>query len=218
MVPLRTGRVLKRRPPRRVSDVWVCWANGTESTWAKLEMIFHETKLARVFEIALEFNSDERGFFARSWCQKEFERHGLNPKVVQCNVSFNARRGTLRGIHYQDAPYPEAKLVRCTKGSIYDVVVDLRPESTTFKDWIAVVLTAERRNMVYVPEGCAHGFLTLEDETEVFYQMSEFYHAELSRGVRFDDPAFQIAWPDKVEVISERDRTYPNFAEVPCTS
>jgi dTDP-4-dehydrorhamnose 3,5-epimerase len=181
-------------------------------------MTFHETKLAGVFEIALDLNSDDRGFFARSWCQKEFEHRGLNPKVVQCNVSFNARKGTLRGIHYQDAPYQEAKLVRCTKGSIYDVVVDLRPESITFKDWIGVILTADKHNMVYVPEGCGHGFLTLEDDTEVFYQMSEFYHSELSRGVRFDDPAFQIVWPDKVEVISERDRTYPNFEEVPCTS
>jgi dTDP-4-dehydrorhamnose 3,5-epimerase len=181
-------------------------------------MTFHETKLARVFEITLDLNSDERGFFARSWCQKEFDQRGLNPKVVQCNVSFNVRKGTLRGIHYQDAPYQEAKLVRCTKGSIYDVVLDLRPESATFKDWIGVVLTAEKRNSLYVPEGCGHGFLTLEDETEVFYQMSEFYHPELSRGVRWDDPAFQITWPDKVEVISERDRTYPNFEEVPCTS
>jgi dTDP-4-dehydrorhamnose 3,5-epimerase len=181
-------------------------------------MTFHETKLARVFEIALDLNRDERGFFARSWCQKEFDQKGLNSKVVQCNISFNVRKGTLRGVHYQDAPYQEAKLVRCTKGSIYDVVVDLRPESPTFKEWIAAVLTAEKRNMLYVPEGCAHGFLTLEDETEVFYQMSEFYHGELSRGVRFDDPAFQIVWPDKVEVISERDRTYPNFEEVPCTS
>jgi dTDP-4-dehydrorhamnose 3,5-epimerase len=181
-------------------------------------MTFHETKLSGVFEINLKLNSDERGFFARSWCQKEFEGQSLNPRVVQCNVSFNARKGTLRGIHYQDAPHQEAKLVRCTKGSIYDVVVDLRQESATFKDWIAVVLTADKRNMVYVPEGCGHGFLTLEDETEVFYQMSEFYHAELSRGVRFDDPAFQIVWPDKVEVISERDQTYPNFEEVQCTS
>jgi dTDP-4-dehydrorhamnose 3,5-epimerase len=181
-------------------------------------MIFHKTKLAHVLEINLELNSDERGFFARSWCQKEFEYQGLNPKVVQCNVSFNSRKGTLRGMHYQDTPYQEAKLVRCGRGSIYDVVVDLRPQSPTFKDWIAVVLTAEKRNMLYVPEGCAHGFLTLEDDSEVCYQMSEFYHAELSRGVRFDDPAFQIIWPDEVEVISERDRTYPNFEEVSCTS
>jgi len=181
-------------------------------------MIFHKTKLARVFEINLELKSDERGFFARSWCQKEFECQGLNPKVVQCNVSFNARKGTLRGMHYQDTPFQEAKLVRCARGVIYDVVLDLRPQSSTFKDWIAVVLTAEKRNMLYVPEGCAHGFLTLENETEVFYQMSEFYHAELSRGVRWNDPAFQIAWPDKVEVISDRDRTYPDFETVQCVS
>jgi len=179
-------------------------------------MIFYETKLVQVFEINLDLKNDDRGFFARSWCQKEFESQGLNPKVVQCNVSFNARRGTLRGMHYQDAPFQEAKLVRCTKGTIYDVVVDLRPQSLTFKDWIGVLLTAEKRNMLYVPEGCAHGFLTLEDETEVFYQMSEFYHAESARGVRWNDPAFQIVWPDKVEVISERDRTYPDFETVQC--
>jgi dTDP-4-dehydrorhamnose 3,5-epimerase len=181
-------------------------------------MTFYETKLAGVVEIALDLSNDERGFFARSWCQKEFARRGLNPKVVQCNVSLNARKGTLRGMHYQDAPHQEAKLVRCTSGSIYDVVIDLRPQSATFKDWIAAVLTSEKRNTLYVPEGCAHGFLTLEDDTEVFYQMSEFYHAELSRGVRWDDPAFQIIWPGKVEVISERDRTYPNFEAVPCIS
>jgi dTDP-4-dehydrorhamnose 3,5-epimerase len=179
-------------------------------------MTFHKTKLPGVFEIHLEYKPDERGFFARSWCQKEFESHGLNPKVVQCNVSLNKRKGTLRGIHYQAAPYPEAKIVRCTNGAIYDVVVDLRPQSPTFKNWIGVDLTAVNRHMLYVPEGCGHGFLTLEDETEVFYQMSEFYHPELARGVRWDDPAFQIVWPDKIEVISERDRTYPNFEEVQC--
>jgi dTDP-4-dehydrorhamnose 3,5-epimerase len=130
---------------------------------------------------------------------------------VQCSISFNARKGTLRGLHYQAVPHAETKLVRCTKGAIYDVVVDLRPRSPTFREWTAVELTAEKRNMVYVPEGCAHGFLTLEDESEVFYQMSEFYDAESARGVRWDDPAFQIAWPGKVEVISERDRTYPNI-------
>lgn len=179
-------------------------------------MTFHKTQLPGVVEINLEFNCDQRGFFARSWCEKEFEDLGLNPKVAQCSVSFNIRKGTLRGIHYQDAPHQEAKLVRCTRGAIYDVVVDLRPQSTTFKNWMAAVLTADKRNMVYIPEGCGHGFLTLEDETEVFYQMSEFYHAELSRGVRWDDPAFRIVWPGQVEVISERDRTYPNFEEVKC--
>jgi dTDP-4-dehydrorhamnose 3,5-epimerase len=130
---------------------------------------------------------------------------------VQCNISFNARKGTLRGIHHQAAPYGETKVVRCTRGAIYDVVVDLRAQLPTFKEWIAVVLTADNRTMVYVPEGCAHGFLTLEDASEVFYEMSEFYDAESARGVRWDDPSFQIAWPGKVEVISERDRTYPNF-------
>jgi dTDP-4-dehydrorhamnose 3,5-epimerase len=176
-------------------------------------MIFYETKFQGVFEIDLEPNSDERGFFARSWCQQEFERHGLNSRVVQCNVSFNAHKGTLRGLHYQAIPYPETKVVRCTRGALYDVVVDLRPQSPTFKKWLAVVLTATNRRMLYVPEGCAHGFLTLEDETEVFYHMSEFYHAELARGVRWDDPAFQIIWPGEVEVISERDRTYPNLEQ-----
>jgi dTDP-4-dehydrorhamnose 3,5-epimerase len=179
-------------------------------------MIFQETNLPGVFEIRLEPFRDARGFFARSWCQKEFEDHRLNPNVVQCNVSFNTRKGTLRGMHYQEAPKGEAKLVRCTSGSIYDVVIDLRPDSPTFKRWVAASLTAQQRNMIHVPEGCAHGFLTLEDETEVFYQMSEFYSPELARGVRWDDPTFQIVWPEKIEVISERDRTYADFEAAPC--
>ena len=174
-------------------------------------MIFHKTKIPGVVEIHLDPHADERGFFARSWCQKEFEAQGLNPRMVQCNVSFNARKGTLRGMHDQAAPHAEAKLVRCTAGAIYDVAVDLRRESPTFKQWVAATLTAENRHMLYVPEGCCHGFLTLEDSTEVFYQMSEFYYPELSRGVRWDDPAFNIVWPAKVEVISERDHTYPDF-------
>ncbi len=181
-------------------------------------MNFRETKLLGVFEIELDLKSDERGFFARSWCQQEFESNGLSPKLAQCSVSFNARKGTLRGLHYQDAPCGEAKLVRCTRGSIYDVVVDLRPQSPTFKKWIAVELAAEKHNMLYIPEGCAHGFLTLEDATEVFYQISEFYHPELARGVRWNDPAFQIVWPGDVEVISERDRIYPDFEAVQCAS
>lgn len=179
-------------------------------------MIFQETNLPGVFEIHLKPFRDVRGFFARSWCQKEFEDHGLNANVVQCNVSFNTRKGTLRGMHYQEAPKGEAKLVRCTSGSVYDVVIDLRPNSPTFKRWVAVTLTTQQRNMIYVPEGCAHGFLTLEDETEVFYQMSEFYNPELARGVRWDDPTFQIVWPEKIEVISERDRTYADFEPAPC--
>jgi dTDP-4-dehydrorhamnose 3,5-epimerase len=181
-------------------------------------MIFHESKLPGAFEIELERKPDERGFFARSWCEREFEENGLNARLVQCSVSFTSRKGTLRGIHYQETPHAEAKVVRCTRGGIYDVLVDLRPDSPAYKEWIAVVLTAEKRNMVYVPEGCAHGFLTLEDETEVFYQMSETYCAESSRGVRWNDPAFRIAWPNTVEVISERDRTYPDFDKVKCAS
>jgi dTDP-4-dehydrorhamnose 3,5-epimerase len=175
-------------------------------------MIFRETKLPGVFEIQVEPKGDERGFFARSWCQREFEQYGLNSKIAQCNVSFNERRGTLRGMHYQAEPHPEAKLVRCTQGSIYDVVVDLRAASTTFRKWVSVVLSATDRNMIYVPEGFGHGFLTLENQTEIFYQMSEFYYPELSRGIRWDDPGLQIEWPFLPEVISDRDRTYPDLA------
>lgn len=179
-------------------------------------MIFRQTKLSGVFEIEIEPKADQRGFFARSWCQKEFEEHGLNPRLVQCNVSFNKDKGTLRGMHYQAAPHAEVKVVRCTQGAIYDVVLDLRPQSPTLKEWISVVLTSAKRNMVYIPEGCAHGFLSLENDTEIFYQMSEFYDAQSARGVRWDDPAFTIVWPAKVQVISERDRTYPNFETEPC--
>ena len=174
-------------------------------------MKFCETKIPGVFEIRPEPVSDERGFFARTWCQKEFEAHKLNPRLVQCSISFNKRKGTLRGMHYQAGEHAETRLVRCTKGSICDMALDLRPQSSAFRNWVAVVLSAQERNMLYVPEGCAHGFLTLEDETEVFYQMSQFYNPESARGVRWDDPAFQIPWPGKVEVISERDRSYPNF-------
>ena len=174
-------------------------------------MTFNETVITGVFEISIQAIRDERGFFARSWCRSEFEQHGLESALVQCNISFNARKGTLRGMHFQAAPFAEAKLVRCTRGAVYDVVLDLRPESPTFKSWIAVTLTAENRNMVYIPKGCAHGFLTLQDETEVFYQMSEYYNAASARGVRWDDPAFGIAWPDRIEVISDRDRNYPDF-------
>jgi dTDP-4-dehydrorhamnose 3,5-epimerase len=174
-------------------------------------MQFHPTKLPGVFEIHIEPHSDDRGFFARSWCQREFEAQGLDPRLVQCNISFNLRRGTLRGMHLQAPPHAEAKLVRCTRGAIYDVVLDMRPASPAYKSWIAVVLTAANRRMVYIPEGCAHGFLTLEDETEVFYQMSEYYDAESARGLRWNDPAFNIVWPDQVQVISRRDAEYASF-------
>jgi dTDP-4-dehydrorhamnose 3,5-epimerase len=174
-------------------------------------MIFRETKLSGIFEIELEPKSDLRGFFARTWCQQEFAARGLDANLVQCSVSFNPRKGTLRGMHYQAPPHAETKLVRCTRGAIFDVILDLRPHSPTFKDWVAVVLSGENRKTAYVPKGCAHGFLTLQDDTEVFYQISVCQHAESARGVRYDDPAFQITWPEKIEVISERDRKYPNF-------
>jgi len=180
-------------------------------------MIFRGAGLPGVFELNLEPHTDERGFFARSWCRQEFEHRGLNANLVQCNISFNAREGTLRGMHYQEVPYREAKIVRCTKGAIYDVILDLRPQSPMFTKWVAFMLTGTNRKMLYVPEGCAHGFLTLEDDCEIFYQMSEFYHPESARGVRWNDPAFQISWPSAVRLISERDRAYPDFKAIHCS-
>lgn len=176
-------------------------------------MIFTETKLKGAFIIDVEPREDERGFFARSWCADEFRRHGLNSRLVQCNISFNNKRGTLRGIHYQAAPFPEAKLVRCTMGAIYDVIIDLRADSPTFKQWISVELTAENRRALYIPEDFAHGFQTLIDHTEVFYQMSEFYHPECARGLRWDDLAFGIEWPFAPWIISQQDAGYADFSK-----
>jgi dTDP-4-dehydrorhamnose 3,5-epimerase len=174
-------------------------------------LIFTETKLAGAFVIELERHTDERGFFARTFCQQEFEAHGLKAEVAQCNVSFNKRKGTLRGMHYQAAPFAEAKLVRCTAGSIYDVIIDLRPASATFKRHFAVELSAENHRMLYIPEDFAHGFQTLVDDTEVFYQMAQRYSAERARGVRWNDPAFGIEWPKGERIIIERDQNYPDF-------
>lgn len=174
-------------------------------------MIFIETKLNGAFIIEPERLEDERGFFARTFCQKEFEERGLNSKVVQCNISFNKRKGTIRGMHYQVAPYEEAKLVYCIKGAIYDVIIDLRPCSLTFKQWLTVDLTAENCRMLYIPEGFAHGFQTLEADTAVFYQMSEFYHPEYARGVRWNDPAFGIRWRIENPIISKKDQQHSDF-------
>jgi len=174
-------------------------------------MIFCETKLPGVFEIKVEPNCDDRGFFARTWCRREFEQQKLDSSVVQCSLSFNEKSGTLRGIHFQAEPHAETKLVRCTQGAVFDVVVDLRPNSPTFTQWIGINLSAGARNALYVPKGCGHGFMTLEDRTEVIYQMSEFFHSELSMGVRWNDPAFGIVWPALPSIMSERDRTYPDF-------
>ncbi len=176
-----------------------------------LDMIFKETKLKGAFIIEPERREDERGFFARTWCENEFEANRLRTKWVQCNISFNKKRGTLRGMHFQKAPHEETRLVRCTMGAIYDVIVDLRPESKTFKQWLSVELTASNRKMFYIPEGFAHGFVTLENDTEVFYQMSEFYAPECASGVRWNDPAFEILWPIDVMVISEKDEKLLGF-------
>ena len=174
-------------------------------------MIFKETKLKGAYIVEPERIEDRRGFFARTWCEQECKKQGINTKVVQCNVSFNKNKGTLRGMHYQAAPYGEVKLIRCTAGSIYDVIIDLRPDSETFKQWVSIELNSESLNMLYIPENFAHGFLTLEDCTEVFYQMSEFYYPDYTKGIRWNDPSFSIQWPIEVEIISDRDRNYPCF-------
>lgn len=174
-------------------------------------MIFRAAKLPGAYLIEPDMRADERGFFARTFCQSEFKEHGLNPLVAQCSISFNRRQGTLRGMHFQAAPYAETKLVRCTSGAIFDVIIDLRPESPSFRHHEAFKLTAENRKMVYVPEGFAHGFQTLVDDTEVFYQMSQVYVTRYARGVRWNDPAFGIEWPSADRIILERDQRYPDF-------
>jgi len=174
-------------------------------------MIFTETKLKGAFIIEPEKLEDERGFFARTWDQKIFEEHGLNPKLVQCNISFNKKKGTLRGMHYQIAPYEEAKLIRCIKGKIFDVLIDLRPKSATFMKWVGFEQSAEDYRMLYVPEGFALGFQTLEDNTEVFYQMSQVHMPEYTRGIRWDDTTFKISWPLKPSVISKKDLSYQSL-------
>jgi dTDP-4-dehydrorhamnose 3,5-epimerase len=173
---------------------------------------FTETALQGAYIVDIEPIVDERGFFARSWCREEFGAQGLHRTFVQSNISFNKTKGTLRGMHYQVKPNEEAKLVRCTRGAIYDVIIDLRSQSRTFKRWVAVELTAANHRMLYVPEGLVHGFQTLDDDTEVYYLMSEFYHPECGRGVRWDDPAFGIAWPQSdSRIISDKDKAYPDF-------
>lgn len=176
-------------------------------------MKFIKTKLAGAFIIEMEKTEDERGFFARAWDEEIFRQQNLNAKIVQCNVSFNKKSGTLRGLHYQDSPYEEAKLVRCTKGRAYEVLLDLRPKSATYKQWQQIELSHDSYKMLYVPEGFALGFQTLEDNTELFYQMSEKYVPEYSRGIRYDDPSFKITWPLKVQTISKRDLSFEQFRD-----
>jgi dTDP-4-dehydrorhamnose 3,5-epimerase len=174
-------------------------------------VIVTPTPLGGAFVIEPEPEVDDRGLFARTWCRQELERRGLETRIAQCSTSFTRRRGTLRGLHYQSPPLAETKIVRCTRGAIYDVIVDLRPDSPTFTQHFGLALTADDRRALYVPPLVAHGFQTLEDDTEVFYQISEFYSPAHACGVRWDDPAFGIAWPPADRIISERDRTYPDF-------
>src|SRR4030095_8831227 len=172
-------------------------------------MRFAETPVAGAWLVEVEPRRDERGLFARVWCQDEFAKRGLRSDFVQCNVSFNVKAGTLRGMHYQAAPYPEIKLIQCVRGRVFDVLVDLRPGSPTFRRWYGVELSSENRTQLYVPEGCAHGYLTLEDNCEVQYPVTEFYHPECERGARWDDPAIGIQWPTRPTVISSKDQQWP---------
>ena len=175
-------------------------------------MTFTETTLGGAYIIDPDPHVDERGLFARIWCAREFAAHGLETRVAQCSVSYNQRAGTLRGLHYQVEPHAEVKIVRCTAGAIFDVIVDLRPDSPTLTHHVSAILTAENRRMLYIPRGFAHGFQTLADDTEIAYQMSEFYEPAASAGVRWDDPAFGIEWPAAPDrTINERDRNYPDF-------
>jgi dTDP-4-dehydrorhamnose 3,5-epimerase len=176
-------------------------------------MKFTETKLKGAFIVEIEKLSDDRGFFARSWCQKEFEAHGLDSNIVQANVSYNHQKGTLRGMHYQIEPYQECKLIRCTRGAIYDVIIDLRTDSPTYKQWTGVELTADNYTLFFVPQDFAHGFQTLIDETEITYQVSQFYTPGSERGIRFDDRVFNIRWPQEVTILSEKDKTWPDFVD-----
>lgn len=185
----------------------ICYSNPRgESVF----LIFSQTKLDGAYIIELEKLEDERGFFARSWDEKKFDEMKLNAKLVQCNISFNKKKGTIRGMHYQAKPHEEAKVVRCCNGSIFDVIIDLRPNSKTYRKWISIELTDKNYKMIYVPEGFAHGFQTLEDNTEVVYQMSEYFEENYARGIRYDDPIFQIPWPIIPPIISKKDLSY-NF-------
>lgn len=174
-------------------------------------MFFIETELLDAFVIELDKREDRRGFFARAWAEDEFERRGLLGRPVQANLSYNHTRGTLRGMHFRHAPHAEAKLVRCIRGAIYDVIVDIRPDSPSYARWIGVELTAENRRALYVPPGFAHGFQTLEDHSEILYQVSHYYDPAVEGGLPYNDPAFAISWPLPVTVISDKDRAWTPF-------
>jgi dTDP-4-dehydrorhamnose 3,5-epimerase len=174
-------------------------------------MIFTELELKGAFLVEVKKMEDERGFFGRAWCQNEFTDHGLNPNFVQLNTSFSRKKGTIRGMHYQVDPYQEVKFIRCTRGRIWDVIIDLRPESPTFMKWTGNELTADNYRMVYVPENFAHGFITLEDNSEVYYPVSQVYTPGAERGLRYNDPLFKIKWPIDVTMVSDKDKNHEDF-------
>jgi dTDP-4-dehydrorhamnose 3,5-epimerase len=174
-------------------------------------VIFTELSLKGAFLVEVKKFEDERGFFGRAWCRNEFIEHGLNPDFVQINTSFSKKKGTIRGMHYQVDPWQEVKFIRCTRGRIYDVMVDLRPGSTTFMKWVGNELTADNYRMVYVPGNFAHGFVTLEDNSEVYYPVTQFYTPGAERGARYNDPGFEIRWPVKISVVSQKDLDHPDF-------
>ncbi|MDG1279235.1 MAG: dTDP-4-dehydrorhamnose 3,5-epimerase [Algoriphagus sp.] len=174
-------------------------------------MIFTETELKGAFILEIKKLEDERGFFGRSWCAKELAAHGLKHDIKQANTSLSLKKGTIRGMHYQNDPFQETKLIRCTRGAIYDVIIDLRKNSPTYKQWVGVELTQDNYKMLYVPEDFAHGFITLEDNCEVSYLVTQFYTPGAEAGIRWDDPEFKIEWPMNPEVISEKDRNHPNY-------
>jgi dTDP-4-dehydrorhamnose 3,5-epimerase len=178
-------------------------------------MKFTETRLPGAFIVEIEKLEDSRGFFARTWCRREFEQHGLDTDVMQANMSFNRLKGTLRGMHYQDEPFGETKVVRCSQGAVYDVIIDLRPSSPTYLQHVGVELTAANCRMLFVPRMFAHGFQTLVDDTVVTYQVGQFYTPGAERGIRYDDPLFGIAWPVPVAVISDKDKNWPDFTAAP---
>lgn len=181
-------------------------------------MLFTELPLSGAYVIDLQRLEDERGFFARAWCQQEFAAHGLTANIVQCNISFNPKMGTLRGMHYQVFPHAETKLIRCIRGAIYDVIIDLRPHSATYMQWFGLDLTADNRLMLFVPEGFAHGYQSLSDKSEVFYQVSQFYQPGAERGIRWNDPAFGITWPEvDYRVVSVKDQSWPDFTPTPAS-
>lgn len=184
---------------------------GSDSESSGDLMLFKETKLKGAYIIEIEPAQDNRGFFARSFCRNEFKRRGLNPDIAQCSISFNRKKGTLRGMHYQIFEYAEDKVVMCVKGAIYDVIIDLRRDSVTRGKWFSVELKADNYKMIYVPKGFAHGFQALKSDTVVLYQISEFYALESSGGIKWDDPFFKIKWPIEKTIISEKDKNYPLF-------